>query len=60
MRKFEDDFGWTARLDEFADGTVRVVVSAPEGTVISDRYYPDLDTAMVRFRRSYPRFQEVA
>ena len=60
MRKFEDDFGWVALIDERPDGTAHVQVVTCDGYPVWDRSFPDPDTALARFGQSFPRFQEVA
>lgn len=60
MRKFVDDFDWVARLDERVDGSAHMTVVTADNAVIWDRDFPDAETALVRFRRAFPRFQEVA
>lgn len=59
-RVFEDDFGWRARFDERSDGTVHGVVVTADRKIIWDREFPDMGTALSRFRLIYPNFQEVA
>ena len=59
-RVFEDDSGWRARFDERPDGTVHGVVVTADRTIILDREFPDMGTALAHFRLIYPNFQEVA
>lgn len=60
MRKFEDDFGWVALLEERPDGTAHVQVVTCGGYPVWDRSFPDSATAESRFFQTFPRFQEVA